>query len=109
MAEHSFSRAVNAYVLVKTEPGAQQDIAKRLREQIEDANVVAVNGAYDIVLSIEADGEEYVTTTVRNKVLTAHGVQAVETLMWVDDDQLEPVRGRQVQSPDEPERPRDRV
>lgn len=107
-AEHSFSRAVNAYVLIKTEPNAQQAITKRLREQIDEAFVVAVDGSYDIVVSLEADGEEYITTTVRNKILTADGVQTAETLMWVDPDQLEPVRGRQVRSANEPETPRDR-
>ena len=100
MAEHSNIRAVNAYVLIKTKPGTQQDVAHRLRETLGNALVVVVDGSYDIVVSLEADAEEYVTAAVHDHVSTADGVESADVLFWIDPDQIIPVRGQEVSSPE---------
>ena len=83
-AEHTTSRTLNAFVLIKTEPEAAPAVAARIRDAIQRADVVLVDGEYDIVVSLESDGEEYVNSAVKNHMRTARGVIRADVLFAND-------------------------
>ena len=96
MAEHIDARPVNAYILVKVESGEVERIAERLAEQVEGANVRRVSGIYDIVVAIEADGEEYLTRTLHDKVRPVSGIVDAEVLVWYDEGPTAPAHGQEL-------------
>lgn len=93
VAEHSDARSVTAYILVKTEPGAADAVAERLAETIEGALVRRVLGTYDIVMSLEADGQEYITAVMRDHVRVVDGVTDSEALIWYEEGPSAPAQG----------------
>ena len=82
-AEHTSTRGVNAYVLVRCEDGQAPALVARLQESL-GGHVTQVTGKYDVAVLLEGDAEEYVTAAVKNHVASAPGVLEVEVLFWVD-------------------------
>lgn len=74
--------AVNAYVLLTVEPARTQAVAERLRA-IPRAIVHEVLGPYDIVVELEADTPEDLTSVLRAKIRSIVGVTATVTCIWL--------------------------
>ncbi len=65
--------AANAFVLINVDPENTRTVVDQL-ERISGAVVHEVLGPYDIVVDIEADTQEDLTATLRNKIRPIHGV-----------------------------------
>jgi DNA-binding Lrp family transcriptional regulator len=74
--------AVNAYVLLTVEPAKTQAVLGRLRA-IPGAVVHEVLGPYDMVVELEADTPEDLTSVLRSKIRSIVGVTATVTCTWL--------------------------
>ena len=83
MAEHHTTQASHAYVLINVEPTATAAVVERL-QAIPGALLREVLGPYDIVLELEADGPEYLTHLLREKVRPVPGILATVTCTWME-------------------------
>ena len=83
MAEHHPSQTTRAYVLITVDPPATQSVVERL-SAIPGARVREVLGPYDIIVELEAEGPEYLTHLVREKVRPVPGIKATVTCTWVE-------------------------
>ncbi len=101
MAEHIDARPVNAYILVKTEPEAADVMARRLAKRLSDASVRRVTGRYDIVVALEADGQEYITRALHDQVRPVDGVIDAEALVWYEEGPTAPAHGQPLHRTDE--------
>ena len=71
------------YVLLKTEPGALEDILKQIRKLDGIKEASPVTGAYDIIVRIDG---EYITdalSVVVKAIRKIPGIQGTETLISV--------------------------
>ncbi len=73
--------AANAYILMNVEPAKTQTVLERLR-RIPDAFVREVLGPYDIIMQLEADTDEDLTSILRNKVRPISGITNTVTCLW---------------------------
>ena len=73
--------AANAYILMNVEPAKIQTVLERLR-RIPDAFVREVLGPYDIIMQLEADTDEDLTSILRNKVRPISGITNTVTCLW---------------------------
>lgn len=73
--------AANAYVLLTVDPPSTSAVRQRL-QAIPGAIVREVLGPYDIVVELEADTPEDITSIVRNKIRPISGVTSTVTCLW---------------------------
>ena len=74
--------AANAYVLLTVEPAQTRTVVERLRA-IPRALVTEVLGPYDIVVELEADSPEDITSILHNKIRPVPGVTSTVTCAWL--------------------------
>jgi DNA-binding Lrp family transcriptional regulator len=74
--------ATNAYVLLTVEPARTQAVSERLRA-IPGAVVHEVLGPYDIIVELESDTPEDLTSVLRSKIRSIVGVTATVTCTWL--------------------------
>ena len=73
--------AANAYILVNVEPAKTQMVVQQLRK-IPGTVVREVLGPYDMVVELEADTQEDITSILRNRVRAINGVTNTVTCIW---------------------------
>ncbi len=83
MAEHFGRGMAHAYILIEVEPTQTQRIVQQL-SSIPSAQVHEVLGPYDIVMEVEAEGPEYITAILREKIRPLNGVVHTVTCPWID-------------------------
>ena len=74
--------ASNAYILLTVEPGETRRVVEKLKE-ISRADVHEVLGPYDIVVELESDTQEDLTSVLRTKIRTLPGVSGTVTCIWI--------------------------
>lgn len=77
--------AVKAYILITVETALTKDVLARLQMLEEAVEVHEVLGPYDIVVELEADRFEDVTSTLREKVRPIEGVKNTVTCVDVEN------------------------
>lgn len=72
-----------AFVLINTEIGAEEEVAKELKkiEQVRDAQVVY--GVYDIIAKVEADTMDKLKETVSWRIRRLDKVRSTLTMLVV--------------------------
>ena len=65
--------AVNSYILINVEPARTRAVVEQL-QSISGAVVHEVLGPYDMVVDLEADTQEDMTSLLRNKIRPIHGI-----------------------------------
>ena len=83
MAEHAGVRPAHAYILIQVEPAQTQKVVQQLR-QISGAVVHEVLGPFDIVVELEAEAPEYITSILRQRIRPMAGVQQTVTCNWIE-------------------------
>jgi len=83
MAEHVSMKPAHAYILITVDPAQTQRVVERLRA-IPGSQVHEVLGPYDMVMELEADASEYITTILREKIRPVTGVRSTVTCIWID-------------------------
>ena len=73
----------HAYILVNVDPVQTQRVVERLRA-IPSAVVHEVLGPYDMVLELEVEAPEYITSVLREKVRPVPGVTSTVTCTWIE-------------------------
>jgi DNA-binding Lrp family transcriptional regulator len=73
--------AANAYILVNVEPAKTQVVVQQLRK-IPGTVVREVLGPYDMVVELEADTQEDITSVLRNRIRAINGVTNTVTCIW---------------------------
>lgn len=74
--------AANAYVLLTVDPPRTQQVVGRLRT-IPGAIVREVLGPFDIVVELETDTPEDLTSILRTKIRPIAGVTGTVTCTWL--------------------------
>ena len=74
--------AANATILLTVEPAKTQAVVERLKG-IPRALVTEVLGPYDIIVELEADSTEDITSILRNKIRPVPGVTSTVTCTWL--------------------------
>ena len=83
MAEHGYAHTTHAYILINVDPQRTVAVLERLRA-IPGAHVHEVLGPYDIVVELEAEAPEYITSTLREKIRPVPGVESTVTCTWME-------------------------
>ncbi len=83
MAEHYSSSPARAYILIEVTPAETQRVVAHLRT-IPGALVREVLGPYDIVVELEAESPEYITSILREKIRPLKGVVHTVTCPWME-------------------------
>jgi len=78
--------AVKAYILITVETALTKEVLARLRELEEAVEVHEVLGPYDIVVELESDRFEDVTSTLREKIRPIEGVKNTVTCVDVENE-----------------------
>ena len=73
--------ASNAYILVNVEPARTQAVVQQLRS-IPGTVVREVLGPYDVVVELEADTQEDITSILRNRIRAVKGISNTVTCIW---------------------------
>ncbi|MBM3941534.1 MAG: Lrp/AsnC family transcriptional regulator [SAR202 cluster bacterium] len=73
--------AANAYILVNVEPARTMHVVEQLRA-IPGTVVREVLGPYDVVVELEVDTQEDITTVLRNKIRAIKGITNTVTCIW---------------------------
>ena len=84
MAEHGYSKAAHAYIMITVDPAQTRKVLDRLRA-IPGARVHEVLGPYDIVMELEAEAPEYITAALREKIRPVTGVMSTVTCTWIEE------------------------
>jgi DNA-binding Lrp family transcriptional regulator len=71
------------YLLVVTEVGRLDEVARRLRLISEVAEVQAVTGPFDLIVKVEAPHINAALDTVVHKIRKVPGIKSTETLVTV--------------------------
>ncbi len=71
------------YLLVVTEVGKLDEVARRLRGIPEVAEVQAVTGPFDLIVKVEAPHINAALDTVVHKIRRVPGIKSTETLVTV--------------------------
>ncbi|MCS7117199.1 MAG: Lrp/AsnC ligand binding domain-containing protein [Thaumarchaeota archaeon] len=74
---------VQAYVLIRTKPGAAKKAAEALAKLEGCKAVSAVTGRYDIIMLVEAKDLQSLGALILEKVHRIDGVERTETAMVV--------------------------
>jgi DNA-binding Lrp family transcriptional regulator len=72
----------NAYVLITVAPAQTQAVLERLKT-IQRALVTEVLGPFDIIVELEADSTEDITSILHTKIRPVPGVTSTVTCPWV--------------------------
>ncbi len=83
MAEHGSTHMTHAYVLINVNPQRTVAVLERLRA-ISGARVHEVLGPYDLVVELQAEAPEYITSMLREKIRPVPGVESTVTCTWVE-------------------------
>ena len=83
MAEHFSGQPAHAYILIEVTPAETQRVVEQLRT-IPGTLVREVLGPYDIVVEVEADAPEYITSILREKIRPMRGVLHTVTCPWIE-------------------------
>lgn len=70
-----------AYVLINCELGADEEITEKLKELDEVAFVDKVNGAYDLLVKVQASNPVEVRETISWKIKNIKKIRTTITLM----------------------------
>ena len=79
----------HAYILINVDPARTLGVMKHLRT-ISGATVHEVLGPYDIIVELEAEAPEYITTILREKIRPVAGVTSTVTCPWIDESGASP-------------------
>jgi DNA-binding Lrp family transcriptional regulator len=71
------------YLLVETEVGRLDDVAKRIRALPGVAEVQAVTGPFDLIVKVEAAQINQALDIVVHKIRRVPGIKGTETLVTV--------------------------
>ncbi|MGD0257149.1 MAG: Lrp/AsnC ligand binding domain-containing protein [Thermoplasmata archaeon] len=71
------------YLLVVTEVGRLDEVARRLRGIPEVTEVQAVTGPFDLIVKVEAPHINAALDTVVHKIRKVPGIKSTETLVTV--------------------------
>ena len=71
----------NAFVLLNTEMGREEDIIRDLKNLEEVKEVFRVYGVYDIIAKVESDTMDKVKETITWKLRNLKGVKSTLTLI----------------------------
>lgn len=75
--------AVHAYILITVDPARTQQVRERLRA-LPGAYVREVLGPFDIVVELEAETQEDLTSTLRSKIRPVPGITSTVTCPWIE-------------------------
>ena len=84
MAEHSSSGMAHAYIMVTVDPAQTRKVVERLRA-IPGSYVHEVLGPFDIIVELEVEAPEYITSTLREKIRPVPGVLSTVTCTWIEE------------------------
>ena len=84
MAEHGSARTTHAYVLLEVEPPKTRNVVEHLKG-IRGAVVHEVLGPFDIVVELEVESPEYITSILREKIRPVNGVIRTVTCTWMEE------------------------
>ena len=84
MAEHGYSKLAHAYIMITVDPALTKKVMARLTA-IPGAHVHEVLGPYDIVMELEAEASEYITSALRQKIRPVPGVLSTVTCIWIEE------------------------
>ena len=76
----------NAYVLINVDPAKTQAVVQRLRA-VPKAIVHEVLGPFDIVVELEADTQQDLTSTLRH-IRAYAGIDKTVTCLWITGPEL---------------------
>ena len=83
MAEHGHHATTHAYVLINVDPQQTVAVIERLRA-VAGARVHEVLGPYDLVVELQTEAPEYITSTLREKIRPIPGVESTVTCTWME-------------------------
>ncbi len=83
MAEHFSSPPAHAYILIEVTPAETQRVVAHLRA-VPGALVREVLGPFDIIVELEAESPEYITSILREKIRPLTGVLHTVTCAWIE-------------------------
>jgi len=72
------------FLLVETEVGRLEEVARRLRSVPSVTEVHSVTGPFDLIVRVEAPHINTALDTVVHKIRRIPGIKATETLVTVD-------------------------
>jgi len=72
---------MQAYILVNTEKGKEQDIYEAINDLEEVANVQIIFGEWDIIARVQVENSEALGTLILDKIRTLPGVILSSTLI----------------------------
>jgi len=78
--------AVKAYILITVDTALTKDVLTRLRQLEEAVEVHEVLGPYDIVVELETERFESVTSTLREKIRPIEGIRNTVTCVDVENE-----------------------
>ncbi len=71
------------YLLVETEVGGLEEVARRIRGFPNVVEVEGVTGPFDLIVKIQADRIDTALDVVMNRVRRVPGIKSTETLVTV--------------------------
>ena len=74
----------NAFVLLNTEFGSEENIIRDLRNLEEVKEVIRVYGVYDIIAKVESDTMDKVKETITWKLRKLTGVKSTLTMIVME-------------------------
>lgn len=78
--------AVKAYILITVDTALTKDVLARLHQLEEAVEVHEVLGPYDIVVELETERFESVTSTLREKIRPIEGIRNTVTCVDVENE-----------------------
>jgi DNA-binding Lrp family transcriptional regulator len=73
-----------AFILINVEPGAEEDIVKKLRKIPEAKGIFRVYGVYDIIVRVETGTTNDIKNIVRRKIRILENVRSTMTMIVTD-------------------------
>ena len=71
------------YLLVETEVGKLEEVARRVRAVPNVVEVQGVTGPFDLIIKVEADHINTALDVVMNRIRRVPGIKSTETLVTV--------------------------
>ncbi|MCI4362759.1 MAG: Lrp/AsnC ligand binding domain-containing protein [Thermoplasmata archaeon] len=71
------------YLLIETEVGRLEEVARRLRAVTGVVEVEAVTGPFDLIVKLQAEHINTALDTVVHKIRKVPGIKSTETLVTV--------------------------
>ena len=73
-----------AYIMIKSSPGAENDIFARVKKIGQVKTVHTITGPYDLIVYVEAEGLDSLGKTVVSKIQNLKGITDTMTCVVVD-------------------------